>query len=228
MAIRLNLLAEARAAEDMRRRDPVKRSIWVGGLLAILMLAWSSSLQLKAMVAKRELSKTQGQMSVFTNDYKLVVENQRKTDEIRRRTAALDRLTAERFLHANVLNALQLTTVEDVQLLRYRVEQIYSATEGTKPKTNDNRVIPGKSATATERITVVLEAIDSSPNPGDQITKFKETASTAPYFRDILGKTNVFSLKQISQPQMMPVPGSQIGRSCVMFTLESKLLEKTR
>ena len=56
MPIRINLLAESQALEDMRRRDPVKRAIWVGVFLGLVILAWSSSLQLKAMVAKGKLN----------------------------------------------------------------------------------------------------------------------------------------------------------------------------
>lgn len=41
MPIRLNLLAEAQAMEEMRRRDPVKRAIWVGSLLVAVALAWA-------------------------------------------------------------------------------------------------------------------------------------------------------------------------------------------
>ena len=29
MAIRINLLAESQAAEEMRRKDPVKRAVWI-------------------------------------------------------------------------------------------------------------------------------------------------------------------------------------------------------
>jgi len=42
MPIRLNLLAEAQAAEEARRRDPVKRAIWIGALLVSVVLVWSS------------------------------------------------------------------------------------------------------------------------------------------------------------------------------------------
>ena len=34
MPIRLNLLAEAQAAEDLRRRDPVKRALWLARLMS--------------------------------------------------------------------------------------------------------------------------------------------------------------------------------------------------
>ena len=52
MPIRINLLAEAQALEDLRRRDPVKRASWAGLLLVLLVLVWISSLQLKAMIAR--------------------------------------------------------------------------------------------------------------------------------------------------------------------------------
>ena len=39
----------------MRRRDPVKRTAWVGAVLAALVLVWSSSLQMKSMLAKGEV-----------------------------------------------------------------------------------------------------------------------------------------------------------------------------
>ncbi len=114
-------------------------------------------------------------------------------------------------------------------MLHYRADQAYFTTDAVKTRTNDTgRVIQGKAATVTEKISIFLDGSDSSSNPGDQVTKFKELVSMAPYFREILGKTNVFSLRQISQPQLLPAPGSTVGKSCVLFTLESKLPEKTR
>src|SRR5580765_326131 len=225
MAIRLNLLAEAQAAEEMRRRDPVKRAIWIGAGLAIVMLAWSASLQFKVFLGKAELSKTEGQMKSFTNEYAVVLDNRRKGDDILRKVRALDQLTTHRFLHANVLNALQTATVNDVQLLRYRCEQLYAMTDGVKPKTNsDHHVTPGRPATVAERVTVTLEGNDSSANPGDQVTKFKEALATNPYFKEALGgKQNAVSLKSLGQPEF-----SSSGRRGVYFTLECRFPEVTR
>jgi hypothetical protein len=229
MAIRLNLLAESQAAEETRRRDPVKRAMWVGGVLVGVMLAWSISLQGRAMVAKREVEKVERAMNVFTNDYRDVVANLNKVREVQSKVTALNNLARERFLHAPVLNALQRATMDDVQMLHYRTDQGYMPTEAVKPKTNDvGRVIAGKPATVTERITVFLDASDGSSNPGDQVTKFKEIVSGVPYVKELLGKTNSLSLKNLSQPMLLPVPGSPLGKSCVMFTLETKLQEKTR
>src|SRR5580765_5785017 len=57
MPIRLNLLAEAQAAAEMRRRDPVKRAIMASVVLIALALGWSGYLYLKSMMANSDLGK---------------------------------------------------------------------------------------------------------------------------------------------------------------------------
>jgi hypothetical protein len=224
MPIRLNLLAEAQATEEMRRRDPVKRAVWVGASLAAVMLAWSAWLQCRAMVAKGEVSKIQSQMHSFTNEYALVLDNKRKGDEILGKVSALDKLTSARFLHATVLNALQTTSVDDVQLLRYRCEQLFAMTDGVKPKTNGDHVTPGRPATVTEKVAVTLEGNDSSANPGDQVTRFKEALAKNEYFKEALGgRPNAVSLKSLGQPEF-----TSSGRRGVYFTLECRYPEITR
>ena len=52
MPIRLNLLAEAQAAEEARRRDPVKRAIWLAALIIALMSIPFGGLLLALGVAK--------------------------------------------------------------------------------------------------------------------------------------------------------------------------------
>ena len=125
---------------------------------------------------------------------------------------------------ANPLNALQTATVEGVQLVRLKVTQTYLLNPEVKPKTNDSRVIPGKPATATEQITLVLEAKDSGSRPGEQVSKFKEALSAAPYFQNTLGKTNEIKLVSLSPPQ----PGVESGRLHVLFSFECRFPEKTR
>ena len=180
MPIRLNLLAEAQAAEEARRRDPVKRAIWIGALLASLMLVWSSSLQLKAMLAKGSVSRLEVQMNNLTNDYKQVLENQKMVSDISHKLEALRQLATNRFLNGTLLNALQKTTHDDVQLLHLRVTQEYMVVEEIRARTNNNRVIPAKPGSATERITLTLDGSDASVNPGEQVLKFKQMLATLP------------------------------------------------
>ena len=224
MPIRINLLAESQALEEMRRRDPVKRAIWVGSLVGVLMLFWSSSLAVKAMFAKGELNKIQAQYNSKTNEFQSVQENQKKLDDVNKKLEALRQLTVNRLLNASILNALQRTTIEEVQLVRLKTEHVYNFTEETKPKTNANRTIPGKPATVNEKITLTLEAKDSGPNPGDQVNKFQEAIADCSYFQGVLGKTNVVRLTNIGTPQ----PGTEGAKPFVLFTLECRYPEKTR
>jgi hypothetical protein len=228
MPIRLNLLAEAQYAEEMRRKDPVKRTIWVGCILVAMMLAWSSSLQLKAMIAANEAGRLEGQMNQNSNSYKAVLDDLKKKDELQTKVLALCRLSTNRFLQGNLLNALQQTNTDDVQLLHLKLDQSYSVVEGTKPRTNDNNhVIPGRPGSATEKIVLMLDGFDSSANPGDQVPTYKRAVSNHPYIRSLLGKTNDVNLKNLSPPELMPIAGS-VGKPVVLFTLECRMQEKTR
>ena len=157
MPIRLNLLAEAQAAEEMRRRDPVKRAIWVAALLICLVLVWSSSLQLKAMLARNQLGRIEASINARTNEYQQIVNNQKELADVKQKLGALSQLATNRFLNGNLLNALQDTSVDHVQLVRLRAQQTYTFIEETKPRTNNNRLVPGKPATVTERILVTLD-----------------------------------------------------------------------
>src|SRR6267378_5181522 len=107
MPIRLNLLAEAQEAEEMRRKDPVKRTIWVGAFLVALMLAWSSTLQFKTMVASNEATRLEAQMNSNSNSYKVVLDDLKRKDELQGKVLSLCQMSSNRFLQANLLNALQ-------------------------------------------------------------------------------------------------------------------------
>ena len=225
MPIRLNLLAETQAAEESRRRDPVKRGMWIGALIVVAMLVWGSSLQLKAILANSDLGRVEGQIQSHTNAYKVVLDHQNKTAEIHRKLGALRLLSANRLLTGTLLNALQQTTVDDVQLLRLRVEQLYTQFEGTKRRTNDSgAIIPAKPPTATEKIVLTLEGMDCSPNPGDQLNRYKDALAANPYFRQMLAKTNGINLKNLAPPTVSPLT----GKRGVLFTLECRYPETTR
>lgn len=225
MPIRLNLLAEAQAAEDLRRRDPVKRALFLAGLIIALILVWSSYLQLRASLANSDVIRLEAQIGSHTNEFRQVLDNQKKTVEMNEKLRVLRVLAANRFLNGTLLNALQQTTAEDVQMLRLKVDQLYTVAEGTKTRTNDEgAVIKGRPPTTTEKTVLNLEAIDSSANPGEQVNRFKSVLATNVYFKGMLTQTNPVSLKNLSPPQVSPVT----GKPCVIFTLECRYPEKTR
>lgn len=222
MPIRINLLAEALAEEDLRRRDPVKRTIYGGAFFVALSLVWFSSTWLSYMVDKGTLNRIEATIQNHTNDYALVQSNLKKIDEVKKRIDALDQLTTARFLQGNLMNALQQTYVPNVQLSRFQLEQSYSASPAIASITNAlGHVIPGRPPSITQHIVLTMDAKDFSPNPGDQVNHFKDALLKQDYFSHNLDATNSVRLSGLSALQ---TPGE--GKPFVMFTLECRFLDR--
>ena len=226
MPIRINLLAEARAAEEERRRDPVKRGVFVSACLVSLVAVWAMALQFKVIAVKLELNGLDSKWKAIEQNYKAAVAAQRNSVETEQKLAALQRMTTNRFLWGNALNAFQQTlgTMEDVQVVRLKTDQLYSLNEGTPNRTNGTTVIPGRPATATEKISLLVDAMDVSPQPGRRVNQFKESIATVPFFKDNLTKTNGVMLMSRSAPNNSP-NGRQ---TFVMFQLKCSFPDKTR
>lgn len=211
MPIRINLLAEAQALEELRRRDPVKRVIWIGVFLAFLVLLWSSSLQVQAIVAKGDLARLQADIGTRTNDFARVTSEKRELTDVAQRLSALQQLATNRFLNATVLNALQQVALPEVQIIRLQAQQRYDTIE------------VAKKPAITEHITLTIDARDTGPTPGDQLGRFKQSLATNAYFQATLGKANEPRLTSYAPVQL----GSD-GKPFVPFTLECRYLDKTR
>ena len=224
MPIRINLLAEAQAEEDLRRRDPVKRSFMIGGLMVAAFLVWFSSIWANSIWENRQLSSIDGEIQTRTNEFSQVLINQKKATDAQKRIEALRKFTASRFLQANLMDAMQKIYVPNMQITRLRLDQNYASTPGSPPVTNSIGVINGRPGTATERILMTLDAKDSSANPGDQINRFKETIAGQEYLKGLLDKTNSVRL---SAPPSAPQSVAD-GKFFVLFTLECRFADKTR
>jgi hypothetical protein len=222
MPIHINLLAEAQIADELRRRDPVKRAIFAGVLLVVLALVWSSSLELAIMTQRTGLSRTQSEIDARTAAWEQVQGNQKKIFEARSKLVSLQHLSEARFLQGNFLNALQQLNTDGVQLTRVRLDQSYFIVPGTPNTTNNDHTILGRPATAREKTVMTMDARDSSAS-GDRFNKFKEAVASADYFKTMINKTNGVQLTSLSPSQIGPD-----GRPYVLFTLESIFTEKTR
>jgi len=221
MPIRINLLAESQALEEMRRRDPVKRAIWGAVVIGAMVLGWSGYLQARAVGAKVELSHLEATLRAHTNDFYQVLENKRKLDDTNMKLIRLQQLATNRFLNGTVLDALQHTTVDEVQLIRARISHDYLVVERTDNKTNSDGLIlsRGKPASSTEKVTLTLDARDNSG--GEQTIKFRDAIAGCSYVRSVLGKTN--EVKLTSSQTLV-----NEGKNVVQFTLECRYPEKVR
>jgi hypothetical protein len=205
MPIRINLLAEAQAAEEMRRKDPVKRAVWVGGFLVFVVALASATLQFKIISERSEVKRLQMSWKQIEKDVQEVNEKRGSARLIEGKLSAIDQFTTNRMLWANVLNALQHTTVDNVQLVRIRSDQTFTLNEvkrtnsAAKPKAGTPPP-PAPPATVTEKIMLTLEAKDYSS--GDQFTKFNQALAGYPYFEAMLSKTNKIQLTSLSAPQL--------------------------
>ncbi len=219
MPIRINLLAEAQAAEELRRRDPAKRAGYIAALLVLFVLVWSGSIQMRLITENVKLNRLQASLNARTNDYAQIIADQAKLGEVNGKLEKLNRLTTNRFLQANLLNAMQRTTVEGITLSHFRLEQAFTVVPGVPPHKVDDRVVPGQQGSSLEKVVLLLEAKDSSANPGSEtITQFKECLTRQAYFQKEHLTTNDILLKNLSMPQA----DAETGKPFVMFTLECR------
>lgn len=222
MPIRINLLAEAQDIEDLRRRDPVKRVVLMGVLLVLAIVVWSSSLFVQKMVAKNELSRLEASVNNFQKEHHQILQNRAALVNGKQRLEALHRLATNRFLVGNLLDALQRTTLPEVQVVRLKLEQTFALTKEIKPKPGATPST-AKPATSKETIVLTLAAKDKSSTPGEGVSKYQALLAAEPYFRDWLGKTNSFRLVSLGAIQ-----NDTDGKPFVLMGLEGKPPEITR
>ncbi len=224
MPIRINLLADSIAAEQERRRDPVKRGSYVAGFLVVCVALWAITLQAKIIKVKSALSGVDGKLKSIERASLDTLEAQRASIAADQQLATLHDMSTNRFLWGNVFQAFQqvMLKAENIQMLKLRTEQTYSITEGTPTKTNGARIIQGKPATSTERISMVIEGMDTTQG-GKNVNSFKESISREKYFSTMLA-TNGVILTSRSAPQT-----SATGdKTFVTFSLKATFPEKTR
>jgi hypothetical protein len=219
MPIRINLLAEAQAAEEMRRKDPVKRAIWIAGFCVCVVLLWMLKLQLDIHFSESECSSFEKRFSDINAKYAAVTNNQIKTVQVDQKLAALDKLTTNRFLWAPLLNALQKTLVDNVQVIRLSSEQRYSKEDSRTIGSGATKIVfPGA---VVEKISLTIDARDL--NPAEQgYTKYKESLGNCDYFVKNLKRRDGFVLDTLSPPSADPTDPT---RQFVTFTLTSHFPE---
>lgn len=132
MPIRINLLAEEQAAEEMRRRDPIKRAIYVGAGLAGVMLFWIGITQMNVIGARRELNNFEAQFKRVDESSKQVRNNQVASADLQNKLVSLHRYSTNRFLWGTFLDALQHTTVDNIRLIDVKAAQEYADGEINK------------------------------------------------------------------------------------------------
>jgi hypothetical protein len=144
MPIRINLLAEEQALEDMRRRDPVKRALFAGGALVVLFIGWIGITQISVNAARGELADAEARLDKVDNSSKQVKSNQFALAETELRLKSLEKYSTNRFFWASLLDGLQHAAVPEVRLMEVKAEQKYGAGDINKLFTTNVTVTPSE------------------------------------------------------------------------------------
>lgn len=241
MPVRINLLSETIAAEEERRNDPVKRSMWIGSFFIFLVVLWYSSLLIEQMVVSSRLEEKKTEWTRLEPANKELREASVGIRDAMTRVSALDRLATNRFLWAPVLNALQYTLVEDrVQLVRLNGAHSYVVVLPPKedPKKKDAAAATGekkapapkkkkkadKPAASTEKIVLTLDARDYGGQGEQNFNAFIDAIGRSAYFKDKLDAGGV-RLAKLLPPTS---DGGGTEKPFTLFTVECKFPEKER
>lgn len=175
----------------------------------------------KAMIIRSDVARLESEAKSRESAYKQILESQNQLVETKRKLLALDRLSTNRFLVGTLMNTLQKNTLDNVRLVRLKLDQSYVLVPEVKPAKGQKGIIP-KPATVKENVTVSLSAMDKSTALGDGVSKFQELLSKEPYFQTLLDQ-NGFRLTTLSPTQI-----DTDGKPFLLMGLEGKLPERIR
>ncbi len=216
MPITINLLAEERAAEETRRRDPVKRAGYAAGAVVGLVVVAIIIMQVRVSRVKGELAKKEAEWSALEKPSKAVEDSDKGIKAQKAKMDSLSQLAANRFLWATPFDALQRCVVDHIQVLRISAEQAYIVKAAVVPPKGNKDVKP-QPASSTEKLSITIQAKDTG-NPNDQnYAKFIEAMAGAPHFKDSLAKRGGITLLDRGEPQ----PDlNDPGKSFSLFTIK--------
>lgn len=134
--IRINLLAEEQEAEEARRRDPVKRGLWVGASIIVFTVIFSVSLQFRLNSARATLASDHARLEAIESETKEVRADSQRIVEIEKRSENIQRYATNRFYWAAALDALQRLKVDGVRVVAIDSAQTYTTNSETRFRTN--------------------------------------------------------------------------------------------
>jgi len=214
--VSINLLAEEQEAIEMRRRDPLRRGYFMAAAAVLLMLLWAGYLGLSIWRADAILNRFDIEQKTFEKNSRDSLAITSRAGEIERTLEGLNRLAANRFPWAPILNALQFTTVPGIEFHRLRIEQTISNQVPVVA------VTPRSSRTSTNRITNIVEKTVltiQAKNYGEPqaVDQLIEAIVAYPYFTNLLRSDQPVLLKDLQPRQVDP---TDPNRTFVLFTTE--------
>ncbi len=195
--IKIDLLAEAREAEEWRRKNPLKRTAWICGFAICVTLLWLLEQQLTINLDQKRTRNLEERYGAVRRRVSVSKDAVASSVEINKRLAALDRLETNRFLWAPLLNCLQKTMIDHIQVTRFTGRQSYTSERGHTATMGSRKVqVPGD---VVEQISLFIEAKDMRPDELSYI-KYKESLGKCDYFSKNLRSRDGFILEGVLRP----------------------------
>jgi hypothetical protein len=214
-------MAEAQALEEARRRNPVKLGIWIASFFVALMGLWIMEKQLEIYNAKTELTGEHGLNAQWKADeakYAGLTNDEARIAGIKGRIAALDHLHTNRFLWGSVLNALQQTVVDQVQVTHIWAAQTYEREPNKTVGSGATlKTIPGSAN--FEKIKLSIAGKDYSAS-GDGYKNYEDVLNHFEFFAKKMGGREGFAIEGAPGPKLQESPGS--SREYRVFTLTNQ------
>lgn len=218
MPIKINLLAEEQANEELRRRDPVKRAGMAAGAVVALVLLWAGVNWFGLMGLSKQLEGLNAELAELEKPAKDAKASQKKIRDTEYKMEMLKKMSAARPLWAPVLDTLQRSVMEDVQVLRIKADQIYQVTPAFVPPRGST--LKPKPATSKQLITMTIEAQDNSERL-DSYNRLREQLASA--LKTHMGTNGTVSLKTLNQARE-----NEDGKKYLTFSLECSFTEVVR
>ncbi len=218
MPIKINFLAEEQANEELRRKDPVKRAAMGAVALVVLVLLWAGVNWYKLSTINSESAALNAELAGLEGAVKLAEGNQKKIRDNEYKIDMLKKMSAVRPLWAPVLDTLQRSTMDDVQVLRLRIDQVYQVTPAFVPARGSS--LKPKPGSSKQLMTMSIDAQDNSERL-DSYNRLREQLATA--LKDHLGTNGSVSLKTLNQARE-----NDQGKKYLTFTLECSFTEVVR
>jgi hypothetical protein len=184
-------MAEAQAAEEARRRDPVKLGIWVAGFCVLVVVIWIGKIQLDISYANTQLAAITADWRKAEPNYNMVTNFFDRKTQVNSKLDSLDQLSTNRFLWAPVLNALQQTVVDNIEVTHVIGSQSFVVQDASFVGSGSTKkMLPAKTI---EKIKLTIDARDYNPQ-AEGYSTYKESLCNFDFFVKALGRRDGFVL----------------------------------
>ena len=216
-AIKINLLVEELEADAVRRRDPVRWTIRAGSAAAFVLILWAGWLCFQTVIASTRLSRAQTEWRSLEKPHQEAVAMFKKVGEMERTLFPLQHHATNRFLWTLPLDALQLATSDDIQVVGLKMEQTLVNADAIKA----SKTARAQPAQTREQILLTISAKNFSDSHAEE--KFIESIVSLPYFKSSLRKKEPVLLKNRLLRQVDPLDPSRLF---TLFTIECAYPER--